>query len=69
MHAGDGGFDTLEVAFSDSWALAEEVASYGAAVVVLDPPDLREAVVRRLQAVAAGGRLRWRRRATSWPGC
>jgi hypothetical protein len=32
------------------------VASYGAAVVVLDPPDLRDEVVRRLQAVAAGGR-------------
>jgi proteasome accessory factor B len=50
------GFDTLEVAFSDSWALAEEVASYGAAVVVLDPPDLRDEVVRRLQAVASGER-------------
>jgi proteasome accessory factor B len=53
--AGPGGFDTLEVAFSDSWALAEEVASYGAAVVALEPPDLREAVVRRLQAVASEG--------------
>ncbi len=46
--------DTLEVPFSDSWVLAEEVASYGDAVVALDPPDLVEAVVRRLTAVATG---------------
>jgi proteasome accessory factor B len=46
--------DTVEVPFSDSWALAEEVASYGDAVVALDPPDLVEAVVRRLTAVATG---------------
>ncbi len=52
----DDGFDVLAVPFGDSWALAEEVASYGAAVVVVDPPELRDAVVQRLAAVLAGGR-------------
>jgi proteasome accessory factor B len=50
------GFDTVTVPFGDSWALAEEIASYGAAVVVLDPADVREAVVKRLGAVMAGNR-------------
>ncbi len=50
------GFDSVTVPYGDSWALAEEIASYGAAVVVLDPEDLRDAVVKRLEAVLAGGR-------------
>jgi len=52
--AGSDGFDEVQVPFGDSWALAEEIASYGAAVVVVDPPDLRDAVVARLGAVLAG---------------
>ncbi len=47
-------FDRVDVPFGDSWALAEEVASYGSTVVVLDPPDVRDAVVQRLSAVLAG---------------
>jgi proteasome accessory factor B len=47
------GEDLLTVAYSDSGALAEEVASYGAAVLVLEPADLRAAVVSRLKAARA----------------
>jgi proteasome accessory factor B len=49
----DGGTDTLNVPYGDLWALAEEVASYGSAVVVTGPDELRDAVVQRLQAVLA----------------
>ena len=50
---GRDGFDELTVPFSDLEVLAEEVAGYGADVQVLDPPALREAVVRRLRGVLA----------------
>lgn len=46
----DESLDELELPFSSSWDLASEIASYGADVVVLDPPELREAVVARLRA-------------------
>jgi proteasome accessory factor B len=45
------GWDELVVPFGDAEALAQEVAGYGSDVVALEPPELREAVVRRLQAV------------------
>ena len=45
------GWDELTVPFGDAEALAQEVAGYGADVVALEPPELRDAVVRRLQAV------------------
>lgn len=45
--------DVLELEVSDVHALADEVAGYGDTVVVLDPPELREATLRRLRAVAA----------------
>ncbi|MEP6759924.1 MAG: WYL domain-containing protein [Sporichthyaceae bacterium] len=45
------GWDELVVPFGDAEALAQEVAGYGADVVALEPPELRAAVVRRLQAV------------------
>jgi len=52
---GDG-WDELIVPFGDAELLAQEVAGYGADVVALDPPELREAVVRRLRAVVGEGR-------------
>ncbi len=50
-----GGRDVVVVETDDDAALAAELASYGAAVLVLDPPELRESVLRRLRAVAALG--------------
>jgi proteasome accessory factor B len=50
---GDGvdlpGRDTIQVPYRDVWDLAEEVVGYGAAVLVLDPPEVRDAVVRLLE--------------------
>lgn len=54
---GDGrGYPDREVLMlrtGDVEQLAEELATYGAAVLVLDPPELREAVLQRLRAAAA----------------
>lgn len=44
--------DVVELEVSDVPSFAVEVAGYGDAVVVLDPPDLRDAVLRRLRATA-----------------
>lgn len=44
--------DVLEVAYTDVELLAEEIAAYGASVLALDPPELRESVLRRLRAIA-----------------
>jgi proteasome accessory factor B len=49
----DGVRDVLALEISDVEAFAEEVAGYGDTALVLDPPELREATVRRLRAVAA----------------
>ncbi len=46
------GWDVLEVPYADAGLLADAVCGLGAAVVVLDPPEAREAVVRRLRGVA-----------------
>jgi predicted DNA-binding transcriptional regulator YafY len=43
------------VPYGDLWQLAEEVNQYAADVVVLEPADLRAAVIRGLTAVAAQG--------------
>ncbi|MCI0140899.1 WYL domain-containing protein [Arthrobacter bambusae] len=48
-----GGWDRLSVPFRDSELLAEELASYGPHVRVAGPPELRDAVIRRLEAAAA----------------
>ncbi|UNX53197.1 WYL domain-containing protein [Georgenia sp. TF02-10] len=45
--------DLLTVPFSDLEIAAEEIATYADGVLVLDPPELRAAVVRRLRAVTA----------------
>ncbi|UKA57031.1 helix-turn-helix transcriptional regulator [Arthrobacter sp. FW306-2-2C-D06B] len=47
------GRDRLSVPFRDSELLAEELASYGPHVLVAGPAELRDAVVRRLEAAAA----------------
>lgn len=46
------GWDELELRYADPEQLAAEVASFGADAVVVAPPELRDAVVRRLRAVA-----------------
>jgi proteasome accessory factor B len=51
---GRDGVDELTVPFSDLEVLAEEVAGHGADVQVLDPPALRQAVLRLLQGVLTG---------------
>jgi proteasome accessory factor C len=48
-----GGSERLSVAFRDSELLAEELASYGPQVRVVGPPELRDAVIRRLEGAAA----------------
>jgi len=51
---GDGR-DLVEVEFRSLSAFADEVAGYGAAVVVLGPAQLRADVLRRLEAAATLG--------------
>jgi len=47
------GFDVVEVGYADAAYLCEEVAGYAADAVVLEPTDLRTAVIDQLRAVAA----------------
>jgi proteasome accessory factor B len=47
------GWDLVEVRFSDLGWWAEHIASFGADVVVLEPVDLREAVIGRLKGALA----------------
>ncbi len=47
------GWDLVEVAFSDVGWHSEHLASFGADVVVVEPADLREAVIGRLKGVLA----------------
>jgi proteasome accessory factor B len=51
--AGDTGWDTIQIPYSDSGWWSEHLASFGADVVVIDPPDLREAVIGRLKGALA----------------
>jgi len=41
----------VTVSFADEPWYADYLASFGPDVVVLDPPDLREAVINRLKGV------------------
>ena len=50
---GAPGWDRVTLSFADSGWYAEYLASFGPDVVVLDPPDLREAVIRRLKGALA----------------
>jgi proteasome accessory factor B len=47
------GWDTIEVPYSDTGWWSEHLASFGADVVVLEPPDLRDAVIGRLKGALA----------------
>ncbi|MEP6463858.1 MAG: WYL domain-containing protein [Frankiaceae bacterium] len=46
------GWDEVVVRLRDRDAFADEVVGHGSAVVVLDPPDVRDAVVARLRTLA-----------------
>jgi proteasome accessory factor B len=43
------GWDLVTTRFGDVGWFADNAARFGPDVVVLDPPDLREAVIRRLK--------------------
>jgi proteasome accessory factor B len=47
------GWDLVTTRFADVGWFADSAAWFGPDVVVLDPPDLREAVIRRLKGVLA----------------
>jgi proteasome accessory factor B len=47
------GWDRIELTYSDTAWWSEHVASFGADVVVLEPTDLRDAVIGRLKGVLA----------------
>jgi proteasome accessory factor B len=49
------GFGVYAVGFADLHSAAEEITQYAADVVVLEPAELRELVVRGLTAVAESG--------------
>jgi proteasome accessory factor B len=53
---GDG-WDLVTVPLGDPVGLAEEVVSFGPAVEVLDPPEVREAVIRRLRRLVGAERV------------
>jgi proteasome accessory factor B len=50
---GSPDWDLVTTRFGDVGWFADYAASFGADAVVLDPPDLREAVIRRLKGVLA----------------
>jgi proteasome accessory factor B len=50
---GTTGWDLVTTRFADVAAFADYAAWFGPDVVVLDPPDLREAVIARLKGVLA----------------
>lgn len=47
------GFEVIEVGYADQTFISEELAGYAADVVVLEPAELRSAVIERLRAVSA----------------
>lgn len=47
------GWDLAELNFTDNGWWSEHLASFGADVVVLEPSDLRDAVIGRLKGVLA----------------
>jgi proteasome accessory factor B len=47
------GWDLVTTRFADVGWFADDAAWFGADAVVLDPPDLRDAVIRRLKGVLA----------------
>ncbi|MER6949083.1 WYL domain-containing protein [Nonomuraea sp. NPDC000554] len=53
VHAGTDGWDEAELRFTDPERLAGWMASLGSDVEVVEPPDAREAVIRRLKGALA----------------
>ena len=51
--AAPDGWDLISVPFGELGFFADQVASFGADVVVLEPPDLRDSVIRRLKGALA----------------
>jgi proteasome accessory factor B len=51
--AGPPGWDLVTTRFADVGSFADYAASFGPDAVVLDPPDLREAVIARLKGALA----------------
>ena len=51
--AGPPGWDLVTIRFADVGSFADYAARFGPDAVVLDPPDLREAVIARLKGVLA----------------
>jgi proteasome accessory factor B len=49
----EAGWEVVELGYSDHERFADRVTGYGADAVVLGPPEVRDAVVRRLTALAA----------------
>jgi predicted DNA-binding transcriptional regulator YafY len=47
------GWDTIAVQYSDTVWWSEHLASFGADVVVIEPADLRDAVIGRLKGALA----------------
>ncbi len=47
------GFEVFRVGYGDLWTMVEEITRYAADVLVLDPPELRDAVLAALRRVAA----------------
>jgi proteasome accessory factor B len=50
---GDDGWDVVSTSYGDGGWFSDYVASFGPDVIVLEPPDLREAVIRRLKGALA----------------
>jgi predicted DNA-binding transcriptional regulator YafY len=46
------GYDTLALPYADLGRLTQQVLWYGADVIAVEPPQLRERVVERLQGLA-----------------
>jgi hypothetical protein len=48
-----GGWDVVRLPVGDLWRLADQIAEHGPDVVAVEPPDLRDAVIRTLRGAAA----------------
>jgi proteasome accessory factor B len=49
----DDGFDLVELSYSDAGGFARWLVGYGSDVEVLEPPEVREAVVAHLRGMLA----------------
>ena len=53
MRPDGDGWDLVEAPFSDVGWYAEHLASFGRAVIAVEPTDLREAVITQLKGALA----------------